>query len=236
MIVVALALLPVFILVGFLIWKDRFNPEPLSQILKALFFGTLTIPCSLFFSYVIGFYVDVPEGLEFHSVRDAFVTAFFGAAVPEESAKLLLFWLFLRHNPYFDERVDGIVYASCIALGFAGVENVMYLFNDVDDFLSLGVSRALTAVPGHMCDGVIMGYFYSMARFYKKRRLINSLLVWLAPVTLHCIYDFCLMVVAVDENRFYIFYILFLVFFIKLLKFSNRRIDELLYRDFNERD
>lgn len=236
MIIIAMALLPVVILVGFLMWKDRFNPEPLSQLLKALFYGALTIPCSLFFSYLISFYVYIPEGLEFHSVEDALVTATLGAAVPEESAKLLLLWLFLRRNPYFDERVDGIVYASCIALGFAGVENILYLFDDAANFMSLGVSRALTAVPGHMCDGVVMGYFYSMARFYKKRRLINALLVWLAPVTLHSIYDFCLMVVSVDENKFYIFYILFLVFFIELLKFSNRRINELLYRDFNERD
>lgn len=61
----------------------------------------------------------------FYAIR----LSFFGAAILEESAKLFMLWLLLRKNKYFGERVDGIVYAVCVSLGFAALENVMYLFD-----------------------------------------------------------------------------------------------------------
>ena len=128
-IVVGLALLPVVILLLFIAWKARRDPEPIGQIFKALLYGILSVPCSLFFSFIIDKFVAIDTD-SLQTINDAFVTAFWGAAIPEESAKLLMLWLFLRRNPYFDQRVDGIIYASCITLGFAGVENIMYLYGN----------------------------------------------------------------------------------------------------------
>ena len=87
--------------------------------------------------------------------------AFVGAAMPEEATKLLMLWLLLRRNKYFDERFDGIVYACCIGMGFAGTENVLYLFGNIENWQSVAVSRAIFAVPGHFMFAVAMGYFYS---------------------------------------------------------------------------
>ena len=82
-VVIGLALLPVVILLAFVAWKDRRNPEPIGQILKALLFGVLSIPCSLFFSFLISFFVNVPDVESMHTINDALVTAFWGAAIPE---------------------------------------------------------------------------------------------------------------------------------------------------------
>ena len=64
-------------------------------------------------------------------------------------------------NKNFNEPFDGIVYACFIGLGFAGIENIMYVFgNDtVGGALTTGVMRALLSVPGHFLFAVIMGYF-----------------------------------------------------------------------------
>lgn len=234
-IVVGLALLPVFILLLFIAWKDRRDPEPIGQIFKALLYGTLSVPCSLFFSFIINKFVVVVDTDSLQTINDAFVTAFWGAAIPEESAKLLMLWLFLRRNPYFDQRVDGIVYASCITLGFAGVENILYLYGNLDDFISVGVNRGIFAVPGHLCDGILMGYYYSKSRFSKRFKFFVKPLIWIVPVLLHGIYDFILMSLSVESNpvNASIFFFIFIIFFVWLLKFANKRINKLLDKDYH---
>lgn len=47
-----------------------------------------------------------------------------------------------------------------------GYDTAKHLFSNYDDFLSVGITRAIFAVPGHFCDGVLMGYYYSLVKFY----------------------------------------------------------------------
>ena len=76
----------------------------------------------------------IPLGLigvypaEATSILGSVSTAFFGAAIPEEIAKFIMLWLLLRKNRYFDEKMDGIVYAVCVSLGFEALENNSILF------------------------------------------------------------------------------------------------------------
>ena len=90
--------------------------------------------------------------------------AFVVAALPEESFKLLALWLVLRKNPFFDEHFDGIVYAVCVELGFAAVENIFYVFSE-EEWVTVAISRALLAVPGHYAFAILMGYYYSVYHF-----------------------------------------------------------------------
>jgi len=107
----------------------------------------------------------------------------------EEGFKFLVFLLLVWNNKEFNEKFDGIVYAVFISLGFAGVENILYVSGDI----TIGLSRALTAVPAHALFGVTMGYYYGLARFYpmERGRYLKKALFW--PVLLHGFYDFCLM-------------------------------------------
>ena len=157
----------------------------------------------------------------------AFKQAFFSAALPEEGAKLLMLWLLLRNNPYFDERFDGIVYAVCVGMGFAAVENVLYLFNNYDSWLSVGIVRALFAVPGHFFDAVIMGYYYSHYHFGTRRNPATKALILAAPVVAHGIYDGILFSYDIDDGVAVVALILFLIFFNRLKKTGRRLIDEL---------
>ena len=87
---------------------------------------------------------------------DTTIQAFFVAALPEESFKLLALWLLLRKNPYFDEHFDGIVYAVCVGLGFAAVENVFFVVGEEGNWMGVAVNRALLAVPGHYAFAVVL--------------------------------------------------------------------------------
>ena len=222
-ILVGAALAPVVLLFIYILAKDLRQPEPLRWLLKALFFGVL--------AGILVISVLTPLGqIKITGWATAFANAFLMAAIPEESAKLLMLWLLLRKNPYYDERLDGIVYAACIGLGFAGLENIGYIVQSYMSggaWLSTAASRALFAVPGHFFFGVIMGFFYALATFSGKRyRPLNLFLAWSLPVLAHGLYDGILMGMGtVDEYVAGILLIVFLLAFNRLRKYSVSLID-----------
>jgi len=196
--VVVLAVLPAFILVYLTYQQDKLQREPVKNLVKAFFFGCASVFASLFISIPsmrIGLFPP-----EIKSVGDAFRTAFFGAAIPEETAKLFLLWLFLRKCKDFDERMDGIVYAVCVGMGFAAFENIEYLFAAGSGWVTTGIGRSLTAIPGHFAFAVIMGYYYSLNHFDRYRAPYAGLKMWLYPVLAHGIYDTIAMMAAVTPE------------------------------------
>ena len=223
------ALLPIAILVYHIYRKDKKSPEPTGQLIKAFLFGILSVPVSFCISIPLGIIGLYP--VEATSILGSISTAFFGAAIPEESAKYFMLWLLLRKNRYFDEKMDGIVYAVCVSLGFAALENIMYLFSNAESYLSVGIARAIFAVPGHFCFGILMGYYYSLAKFYPKTPKKNKTLILIAPILVHGVYDSILFIINVTPALSGILLIVFLVFCHKMWKYGSKSIQEHLKRD-----
>ncbi len=227
--ILAAALLPIIILLSFIVIKDRRNPEPAGKLVKAFIFGALSVFVSMGISTPLGqmgLYTQEPLNL-----WDSIKLSFFGAAIPEEMAKLLMLWLCLRKNPFFDEKMDGIVYAVCVSLGFAAFENIMYLFSYYDEWVSVGISRAIFAVPGHFCFGVMMGYYYSLARFYPHSPKRNAALILAAPILAHGIYDSIAFSMEVMPAISGILTLLFIYFCFKMWKAASKGIRAHLERD-----
>ena len=155
--VIALAVLPALILIYYTYQQDKLQREPVKNLVKAFFYGWMSVFASFLISMPSMWMGLFPQ--EIKSMGDAFRMAFFGAAIPEESAKLFLLWLFLRKCKDFDERMDGIVYAVCVGMGFAAFENIEYLLAAGSDWVTTGIGRSLTAIPGHFAFAVIMGYY-----------------------------------------------------------------------------
>lgn len=197
--------------------------------MKASLWGILSVPLSLCISIPLGLLGVYPA--EATNILGSISTAFFGAAIPEEIAKFIMLWLLLRKNPYFDEKMDGIVYAVCVSLGFAALENIMYLFSNEEAYLSVGIARAIFAVPGHFCFGILMGYYYSLAKFYPKTPKKNKALILVAPIIVHGLYDSILFIINVTPAISGILLILFLVFCHKMWKYGSKSIQEHLKRD-----
>ena len=93
--------------------------------------------------------------------------AFIVAAGVEEACKILMVYWVVWRRPEFDERMDGIVYASRAGLGFALVENVLYLLRQhtLEGQLIVWVERALLAVPGHAMWTGMIGAMAARRRF-----------------------------------------------------------------------
>ena len=228
-IILLTALLPVVILVYYIYYKDKKSPEPTGQLVKAFLWGILSVPLSLCISIPLGLIGVYPT--EATSILGSVSAALFGAAIPEEIAKFIMLWLLLRKNPYFDEKMDGIVYAVCVSLGFAALENIMYLFSNAESYLSVGIVRAIFAIPGHFCFGILMGYYYSLAEFYPKTPKKNKVLILIAPILVHGLYDSILFIINVTPTISGILLIVFLVFCHKMWKYGSKSIADHLCRD-----
>ena len=166
---------------------------------------------------------------------NVFLRAFVSAAVIEECSKFFFFYKLFWNNPNFDERFDGIVYAVYVSLGFAFVENVLYIYQDVGQAVSIARARAFFAVPAHTLFAIAMGYGAGIARFSRKRASLYlvSGLIW--AILLHGIYDFLLMysneLASVNETFSAFIVMLFYIFVIIMWVVGFRRMKKLNEED-----
>ena len=227
LIVIVAGLLPA-VLLFFYIWKTDPQKEPLSQLLKGALGGVLiSFPVSLVEMVIqqVIFGGGAPTTL-----LGTTIDAFFVAAVPEESFKLLVLWLLVRKNPYFNEHFDGIVYAVSVSLGFAAIENVFYLIGNPDDWHSVALMRALLAVPGHYAFAVIMGYYYSLYHFVDRSQY-NRNMILVAPVVAHGVYDSLAMSGMVSPTLGTIGFFLLVYFCARMHKFARKKMMAQLEKD-----
>ncbi len=183
-----IALIPPIILMWLIYKQDLVESEPIGLVLQMFLLGCL-VP-------VIVFLVDLPftilvsffgSGLLYHAAY-----YFIKVALVEEGGKMLMLRLRIWNNKEFNYRFDGIVYSVAVSIGFAAIENLMYVFNYG---ILTGLMRAVTAIPAHTMFSIFMGYYLGEAKYYTvlrkkelaKRNKRNALLV---PVLLHGAYDF----------------------------------------------
>ncbi len=180
------AIAPVFIIALYIYFRDKYEKEPLGLLVKALAAGMVAVIPILF---VERFLMGVMP--ELGKIGSAAYQAFLVAGTTEEVFKFLALYLVIWKSPSFNEQFDGIVYAVFISLGFAAVENVMYV---MDGGFKTAIVRSITAVPAHAVFGVTMGYYFGIARHYKELRRDYMQRALLVPIAIHGIYDFILMV------------------------------------------
>jgi RsiW-degrading membrane proteinase PrsW (M82 family) len=220
MTLLVIALGPVFIIAAYIYFRDKYEKEPVYLLLLSLLAGALiTVPIAIVESLLSGLSVNF-EGL----LKPAW-HAFAVAGFTEEFFKYLAMYILIWRSREFNEKFDGIVYAVFISLGFAGVENVMYV---VESGETTGLIRAFTAVPAHTIFGITMGFYFGYAKFSLKNQTAWKIKALIYPVFLHGVYDFILMS---GINWLVIFFIVFIIYlYIKGLKKIKSLSDESVYR------
>lgn len=194
----ALAVLPSVVLF-YMIWRyDRKEKEPFGLLAKLFVFGLLTIGPAIVVGTFLTDLFEEDAGTLPYLIFDNFIAT----ALIEEGGKYFVLKKATWKHPAFNYTFDAVVYAVTVSLGFATLENIIYVMGDT---LSTAIVRALLSVPGHVMYAIFMGYYYGKAKLgaARKRNLVKALLV---PTLLHGFYDFCL---VTDSDIFILYFIAF---------------------------
>jgi len=184
----ALAIAPGIAICLFIYFKDKYNREPLGVLILSFFLGAVSIVPAIIIQLALTKPVEklMGEGIWYTAVFSYLVVA-----LSEEGSKFLA----LRYGPYrrksFDDPFDGIIYAVVVSMGFATLENIMYV---TSHGVGTGILRMFLSVPAHATFGVLMGYHLGLAKFIpaEKKKYMFLAIFW--PVVFHGTFDFFLFV------------------------------------------
>ncbi len=155
---------------------------------------------ALSFTFLGGAMVTVPSVevqktayvfFQSESFLRSFLLAFLAIALNEEVWKLLVVVALALPWRFFNEPMDGLVYAVFASMGFAAAENLAYAQRLG---IETAILRAFTAVPAHLLFAIIMGYYVGRAKFETASNAFRLLARGLFFATLfHGIYDLLLL-------------------------------------------
>lgn len=189
MLLLALALAPGAAIALYIYLKDKHEREPLGLLLLSFFYGALSVIVTLLISMPLEVIL-----INKQSAAELFADAFFKVALVEEFSKFIFIRFILFRNKNFNEPFDGIVYAAMVGMGFATLENILYVYQFG---IPTGIMRMFTAVPAHACFAILMGYYLGRAKFTPHRKLYYSLLALISATVFHGLYDYFLFITFV---------------------------------------
>lgn len=153
------------------------------MLVRTFIFGILAIVPAILLEFEGDHYLGPVD-----NAGKAWIQAFIIVALSEELYKYFYLRSYVFKRPEFDEPYDGIVCAVMISMGFAALENVMYVFQGGAE---VAVMRMFTAVPAHAMFGVLMGCWVGRAKMESKPRYN-----WIgleSAVLFHGLYDLFLL-------------------------------------------
>jgi RsiW-degrading membrane proteinase PrsW (M82 family) len=182
-VILALALAPTTAVMLYIYLRDRHEPEPLGLLVLSFLYGGVSTMLTLLISWPVNIlFLTKPD-----DAVHQFINAFFKVALIEEFSKFFFVRFVLFYNKNFNEPYDGIVYAVMVGMGFATLENVIYVYQYG---FTTGIMRMFTAVPAHATFAIIMGYFLGKAKFTHRKVIYFSLVSLLAAAASHGTYDY----------------------------------------------
>ena len=223
-ILVVLAIIPAIVIIAYIFHKDKIEKEPIGMLVSLFFLGCATIIPAGLFEAEIGKAVE--HSVSSSSAAYCFIMCFLIIAPAEEGCKFLVLRLRSWKSRHFNYTFDAIVYAVVVSLGFATLENIMYVMRDnqtVNDAFKVALLRGVLSVPGHAIDAVLMGRFYGKAKYCQcsgdnQGKNKNIALALFVPILTHGFYDFC----AFMQTE--LFTIVFIVFVIAVFILTLKQI------------
>lgn len=183
---IVLGILPGILITIWIYRTDRYEREPISLVVLSFVYGAVSTLIAILFESLFSGTAD-PDNLLEIAIFSFFVVGLF-----EELSKFIFLRFFIYPQDAFNEPIDGIVYSVAVGMGFATVENLLYLTSDKGS-LEMALSRALTAVPAHAAFGILMGGYLGLAKFFPQKREQNLWAGLGLAVFFHGLYDFFLL-------------------------------------------
>jgi len=171
---IALALLsgilPALLWLWFWLREDNLHPEPRSRVAKTFFAGMLSVvivlPIQIYISNVTG------KGTSEQYLLWAFT---------EEFLKFAVAFLVALSTDIMDEPIDAVIYMITASLGFAAVENTLFILNPLlqGDFVRSIVTtnlRFIGATLLHVVSSASIGLCVALA-FYESSKIKHAAVI-----------------------------------------------------------
>lgn len=223
------AIIPV-IYIAYQVYRSDTEKEPISLLWRCFLRGMLiVIPAMIIESAWDAIFHQMDLTGSMKSAGNAFIMA----ALTEEGLKFLAVYFIMIKTKYYDQFYDGIVYAVFVSLGFALIENILYVW---ENGMTTALIRGFLSVPGHAFFGVFMGFYLSKAFLGNQtERRKNILLAIVIPILLHGFFDFFLMDATEKGDALPqlvpVYMLLFFVLNIFLWRYGRRKIKEYVALD-----
>ncbi len=178
----AISTAPAACIVIYIYLKDKHEPEPPLLLLKSFFLGVAAVLVTFLISFPLDMLVPTDE----QDLTQQAIHAFLLVALVEEFSKFLFVRGILYNDPHFNEPFDGIVYSVMVGMGFATLENILYVS---EGGFSTALVRMFTAIPAHATFAILMGYYLGKAKFEEG----SAYLSWMGLLTatiFHGAYDY----------------------------------------------
>ena len=232
---IVVAVVPPIVIMLLIYAKDRHEREPIGLLLLCALSGALSVLFSLLLEELSMTIISKTLYSAHPNVQYA-VLAFLGIAAVEETGKFLALRLTTWKNRHFNYTFDGIVYSVYVSLGFALVENIIYV---IGHGMQTGLLRAITAIPGHASFGVYMGFFYGYAKFYevagnRSKKTQNLWFGWLSAMLLHGFYDFFALRGTQASMVFFMAFIIAMDVIVIVQVFRSAKNDTPIYRAYRQ--
>jgi len=239
------ACLPSVVLLVFIYKKDKTEKEPFGLLALLFILGALSCFPIAGIENMLSAICPFAEGGLLYNIYENFLVA----GMCEEVGKFLILFVVTHKNKSFNCLFDGVIYAVVVSLGFATLENILYVSSYG---FATAVVRAVTSVPGHMFFGVLMGTFYTMWHLGKNLSLVEQeyhrlgyidrivtdkyqlpylnqlVMALLVPIAVHGMYDFLL------SFSSWLATIVFVAFLVLLYVYCFSKINKLSKEDQHE--
>lgn len=193
-------ILPSLVWLFYFLRKDV-HPEPKKMIIKIFLWGALvTLPV---FFVQIGLAVLLAK-VNINAIATALIYWFLIISLSEEVFKYLIIKIKVMNSSELDEPLDIMLYMVIAALGFAALENTLYLFapagqlsfNEIiNRTVVISFIRFIGATFLHALCSATLGYFIALSICKPEKKAIYVAVGFLAAVGLHGLYDFSIMTI-----------------------------------------
>lgn len=189
LIILSAIIAPAIFWIAYFKYKDRYKPEPLVNMGAAYILGVIFgFLCFKF--HVLLKLIGIPEdpsAFVYDRSIFSFIYLVLVVGFMEELFKLIPFIFIIKWFRNFDEIIDGIIYASVIAIGFASFENILFIPH-LQGFELFG--RAIASPLTHTLFSSIWGFFIAKSKLNGKPCYVKIIAGFLIAILLHGIYDF----------------------------------------------
>jgi RsiW-degrading membrane proteinase PrsW (M82 family) len=186
MLLLSLAIAPGIAICLYIFFKDQYNKEPRRHLIVSFFLGVLSAFIALGLQLLL---TPLHKTIMPQNIFSIAIFAYLVVALTEEWSKYIMVRYYAFPKKEFDEPYDGIVYSVMVGMGFATIENIMYV---TQHGYPTAFVRMFLSVPAHGTFAVLMGYSIGKAWINYDRRIMYMMLGLFWAVFFHGTFDFFL--------------------------------------------